>query len=187
MEEIWKDIPWYEWYYQVSSSWNVRSINYNRMWILKNLSSYRSKVWYVYVLLAKNKIHKNCKVHRLVLLAFKWKSNLPINHLDWVKWNNNLENIEYCTQQENIQHSINILWNIKWQFWTWVHQKSYMIWHTWEKSHLKKNAYRTNILNWLEEMFHWTHEAARILLISQTQISRLCRSKLQYKWYKYSY
>ncbi len=50
---------------------------------------------------------KTFKVHRLVMEAFIGKSQLYVNHKDSNGLNNNLSNLEYCTQSENVQHSLN--------------------------------------------------------------------------------
>jgi hypothetical protein len=43
-------------------------------------------------------------VHRLVAEAFFGKSDLQVNHKDGNRTNNNVENLEYLTQRENLQH-----------------------------------------------------------------------------------
>lgn len=47
-------------------------------------------------------------VHRLVADAFLPNpNNLPvINHLDFDVQNNNIDNLQWCTQEENVHHSI---------------------------------------------------------------------------------
>ncbi len=54
---------------------------------------------------------KTIFVHRLVLESFVGFSNLTVNHLDGIKDNNKLENLEYITQKENNLHSIEVLGN----------------------------------------------------------------------------
>jgi hypothetical protein len=46
-----------------------------------------------------------CRIHRLVMEAFRGFSNLEVNHIDGNKGNNNLSNLEYCTPKENVRHA----------------------------------------------------------------------------------
>lgn len=51
---------------------------------------------------------KTLAVHRLVLETFNPNENmddLVVNHIDFNKLNNNIENLEWCTQKQNIRHS----------------------------------------------------------------------------------
>ncbi len=56
---------------------------------------------------------KDMYVHRLVMLAFYGKSDLTVDHIDGNKENNNLNNLEYVTQAENVKrfHDKKVLWN----------------------------------------------------------------------------
>ena len=60
------------------------------------------------VFLYKNGIHKNLRVHRLIALTFidNPLDKKQVNHKDLNKKNNNIENLEYVTGQENINHAV---------------------------------------------------------------------------------
>jgi hypothetical protein len=44
-------------------------------------------------------------IHRLVMQTFIEPSTLQVNHKNGIKTDNRLENLEYCTNAENIRHS----------------------------------------------------------------------------------
>lgn len=52
-------------------------------------------------------------VHRLICEAFYGQSEKQVNHIDGNKSNNRIVNLEYCTAQENVTHSIETLGNFK--------------------------------------------------------------------------
>jgi len=110
MEEIWKDIPGYEGYYQVSNYGGVRSVD-RLIFINGNITNVKGKLLrscnsggYKIVMLNKHS-RKMKKVHRLVLSAFEGVSDLDCNHKDGVKSNNYIDNLEYCTPSENALHA----------------------------------------------------------------------------------
>lgn len=107
MQEIWKDIPGYEGKYQISNFGNVMSLHFrssNKKKILKPIK--KNNYGYLQVNLSKNGKHKITMIHRLVAKAFiPNPENKPvINHLDSNPSNNRADNLEWCTQQENIKY-----------------------------------------------------------------------------------
>ena len=101
-KEIWKDIPNYEGMYQVSNLGRVKSLKFNKEKVLKPLPNRRG---YCKVILCKGGAQKQKSIHRLVLLAFVGESELEVNHINGIKTDNSLENLEYCTRRENIRHA----------------------------------------------------------------------------------
>lgn len=105
MQEIWKDIKGYEGKYQVSNTGKVRSLNYRRWGVVRELKPRIEKTddGYLSVMLHKNSIGKVFKIHRLVAQAFiPNPNNYPeVNHIDENKQNNNVLNLEWCDHKYN--------------------------------------------------------------------------------------
>lgn len=103
-KEVWKDIPDYEGIYEVSNLGRVRRLNKSQCKHL-SLKPDKGRKGYVRVKLYKDGRCKSFNVHRLVLMAFKGNSNLTVNHINGIKTDNRLINLEYCSNHENILHA----------------------------------------------------------------------------------
>ena len=107
--EVWKDIPEYEGFYQVSNLGNVRSLDRvcsrGRKLKGKVLKDALCGSGYFAVELNKNGKAKVITVHKLVAYAFLNHKpsgyKLVVNHIDINRENNNLYNLEIITQREN--------------------------------------------------------------------------------------
>ena len=107
-----KDVCGYEGLYKVDENGNVFSVRNNKL--LKRMM-FPSGYEYVHLCNGKGKT-KLFRVHRLVAEAFIPNPNdLPqVNHKDGNKLNNSVENLEWCTNLENMRHSVETgLRNIK--------------------------------------------------------------------------
>ena len=98
MTEQWKPINEN---YSVSSKGRIRNDRNGRV-----LSPTIGKVGYASVLVCGHK-GKREYVHRLVAAAFLAPDGArpDVNHKDGLKTNNAVENLEWCTHQENIKHA----------------------------------------------------------------------------------
>lgn len=109
-KELWKDIVGYEGLYQVSNLGQVKSFHiYSKGRILK---SDARKDDYLYVTLCKGKdrYKKSYRIHRLVLLAFLGSrpTKKEGNHINGIKSDNSLKNLEWMTSKQNTLHAMKI-------------------------------------------------------------------------------
>lgn len=104
--EIWKPIVGYEGRYEVSNLGNVRSLNYNNTKVHRILSKSNQWWWYLCISLS-NLTKKTVLVHRVVAQAFiENPYNKPqVNHINWIKTDNRVENLEWCTARHNSIHA----------------------------------------------------------------------------------
>jgi|DEB0MinimDraft_4_1074332.scaffolds.fasta_scaffold67134_2 hypothetical protein len=90
MQEIWKTIEEFP-KYEVSSQGKVRNIKTGRV-----LKTSLNNKGYKQVNLGKSLL-----VHRLVCLTFLPNKSETVNHIDGDKFNNNVSNLEWCTNEYN--------------------------------------------------------------------------------------
>lgn len=102
---IWKQIEDFP-NYSVSSDGQIRNDKTGKLRVLS-----LDHNGYVVCGLSRSGKRKECKVHRLVAYAFiDNPNNKPhINHKNGIVTDNTVNNLEWCTQQENTYHAWNIL------------------------------------------------------------------------------
>lgn len=152
--EIWKDVIGFEGLYQISSLGNVKSLQKNI--ILK--PALTKKKYYVVKLCFKNN-SKSIVVHRLVASAFITNPfNKPsVNHINGIKIDNVVENLEWCTNKENTIHAYKI--------------------------GLKKPCYKSvaqiSLKGEIIKIYNSIKEAGRSLNIDASSITKVCLNKQQ--------
>jgi hypothetical protein len=101
MEEF-RDIKGYEGLYQISNLGRVKSIK-NNIFLKQALNTSR----YYIVCLSKKGKKKTSLIHRLIAQCFvSNKNNKPvINHINMIRTDNSISNLEWCTHSENVNHS----------------------------------------------------------------------------------
>lgn len=114
-EEIWKDVPGYEGYYQVSNLGNVKSLSrrislYRGSFMCKEkILKFSIQKGYAQCILFKNRERKNFKLHQLVAMAFLnhvlCGHERVVDHIDNNTLNNKLSNLQVITARENLSRS----------------------------------------------------------------------------------
>lgn len=116
MEEIWKEVCGYEGLYEISSIGNFRSCDR----VIKNRNHHQKikgrlrktqicrTTGYYMVTLNKNGKCTNTTIHRLMAEAFiPNPENKPfVDHINGIRSDNRIENLRWCTNQENLTFPI---------------------------------------------------------------------------------
>lgn len=170
MKEIWRKIENYE-DYEVSSFGRVRRITpyignnsfRNKTGIPKILNKTKDTSGYYQVRLANDEGSKLKLVHRLVAQAFiPNPENKPqVNHINCNKIDNMVENLEWCSQLENMRHA----------------HKNGLTTYKYATDKTSKKTAQYDLNGNLINIFKSTGEAGRVLRISQGHISSVCRGK----------
>ena len=104
LKEIWKDVIGYEGLYKVSNLGAVISLHREQERVMKPAVATNG---YHQIFLSKNGVRTLTRVHRIVAMAFLANvENKPfVNHINGIKTDNNVLNLEWVTCSENGKHA----------------------------------------------------------------------------------
>jgi len=154
--EIWKDIKGYESLYQISNYGRLKSlIKKEKIIIIKLIHDKKNYLNYT---LHKNGRTKSEKIHRLVAEAFIPNSeNKPqINHINGIKTDNRVCNLEWCTNSENQIHAYK---------------------NGLEKPRFKRKVKQYDLNGNYINSYEYILDAKKVLNIDNSSISAVCRGK----------
>lgn len=171
--EVWKDIPWYNGLYQISTFGNVISL---KRWNIKRLKPWNNNRWYLFVNLCKEGIHKSITIHRIMWYTFMWlepftdgKTSLCVCHKDDNPKNNRLDNLFLWTVKDNMNDKIR-----KW--------RDSLTRKTWIENHRSKTVLQIKNSIIIAEFYSLTH-AKNITWINNSHISSCCTGKRKSAWW----
>lgn len=107
VKEEWRDIKGYEGLYQVSNLGRVKCISRYKVAGKIKKPTLNSKTLYLTVHLMDKERVDLCYIHRLVAEAFIPNPNhkLEVNHINEIRYDNRVENLEWCDSQYNNEYS----------------------------------------------------------------------------------
>jgi hypothetical protein len=108
MEEVWRDVKDFEGLYQVSNIGNVKRLVSERVFAERLIGRSIDKDGYVKRILSRKGKNYNFREHRLVASAFieNPQNKATINHINGIRDDNRVENLEWNTNLENKQHAV---------------------------------------------------------------------------------
>ncbi len=187
--EIWKDIVWYEWKYQISSFGRVKSFHLY-WWIKDRIMKEWFSSFYFRVILSNLWMKKQFYVHRLVAQAFLWldinNKKIETCHRDDNPSNNRLDNLFLWTHKDNMNDR-DMKWRGKLPM-TKPRDLHPMYGKIWDLNPKKISVLQLT-LQW-DTIKEWQciKTASRSLWIHSSHISAVCRWRRKITgWFKWRY
>lgn len=164
LTERFRNVKGYDGLYQVSNLGRVKSLKRKKEVIMTN---FLNPFGYNQVKLSRNGKNKTVRVHRLVGLAFinNPKDKPEINHINGIKNDNRIENLEWVTPTENARHAWknNLITSKK-------GEQHGMAKLTWNNVDTIRTIYKTGI---------YSHrQLAKKFSVSKTNIGDILRNKI---------
>ena len=116
-QEIWKGIEGYEKSYQVSNLGRVKSLKGHLITKAGVVKPRHERIMnqtlknngYKTIMLSVDNVQKRFYVHRLVAIAFieNAENKSEVNHINCIKTDNRVKNLEWNTSTENKNHAMN--------------------------------------------------------------------------------
>lgn len=155
--------------YTITDDGHVYSLNYMNTGKKNKLKPRIDKYGYHTVHFRRDGMHINKSIHRLVAEHFiPNPENLPqVNHIDGDKANNNVSNLEWCTNSHNINHALNL-----------------------KLINIEIPVIQLDINNNIVSKYRSISEASRITGINRRHINDCCKNNKYYKsagGYKWKY
>ena len=182
MKEIWKPIDGYEGIYEISNMGEVRRIAYfdnasyshHKSNLFSPMKTYITQHGYKRIKLSNAGVEKHLTIHRLVAKAFVDNPNnyKIVNHKDLNKLNNIADNLEWCTQKDNVQHALKSLPPKSWN----------------QNRDKAKRVGQYDLSGKLLNIYDSAREAERQTNCSQSHISSCCNGdRKTHKGFKWGY
>lgn len=165
-----KYIVWFEWLYRISREGYV----YNKKWNIIKWMFHKSS-GYTVLNLYKDWKKFRFWLHVLVAITFLWDRPpwFCINHIDWNKNNNFVENLEYVSYKQNTKHAYSnwLIWKKSSLFWVWNNRKNKVKW--------------INIETWVWMIFESKTKLSKYVWVSWSSIFRWQNKRWNYNGFIY--